>query len=356
MKLRCAVLFVLYLSANVLFCSFLVADEAPKFTEREKAKLKLIGEAKKFGETVGLLPTDNFLEFRETVPKYTLLFYSKKTDVPYSYIDPKILATESRYGIATEAALAYGISTETYDIFLAQVATASGTYITRKLLSYGDTTIARIVLHECLHNNINLPRHMEEAAALLFETVAAARFFGEDDKGLRSACAYALVDAVFLDQTFHEIEGMSAELSSGTLSLAEYLEKRDEKIKNSWYETMTEISVHHSYKHYFALFYRWLKGNDLDVKKYVEFLKQFPYKDSDRTLSEEEYFKETLRVEEEAERYLAGIVASFPEEVSDETETASDTNNVASGTGSSGNALNITPFFFNEAGSRYLGR
>jgi len=295
----------------ISFLTALANSDVPKFNKQEREKLELIKKAKVFGESLGLHPTRNFLEFRERLSKYNLLFYSKKTDVPFCYIDPLMLALQSDFDNATDSVKNYGIATDVYDVFFSQVAMSSGTYTTRSFLTYSNRAIARTVLHEDLHGNTDLPRELQEAIAEVFETAAASRFFKDDDKEFRSAMAFSLVEALILDELFHKIEAMHEEFKKGNIATATYLQMRDKEIGDSWYGSMTAISVLHTYKHYHALVYRLLKAMDYDLPRFIVFFREFPFHGPRRDMEQEQYFAETLRIEKDAEVYLEDAIASL---------------------------------------------
>ena len=306
------VLFIFSLTVSVAFGGEI------KFSREEIRKLELIKKAKKFGqEVLGLHPTSNFIVFEERLSKYSLLFFSKKTDVAFSYDDPLMSAISSDYDDEKTAVIKYEIATGDYDVFLASVAMSSGTYITRKFLTYSDKTIVRTVLHEDLHDNISLPRHMEESVAAVFEAAAAARFYNESDKDFRVTMGFALFAALDLDMLFHEISDLNQKFKSGELSLAGYLTERDKKIKESYYPSMAEISVMHTYKHYFALWYKLLRAMNFNVPKFIDFLRAFPFKEEKKEWGQQKSFEETMKLEEEASAYVEGVISSMQGKKSD---------------------------------------
>lgn len=306
----------LVLSVIFLF-SFIVSEargkkDEPRFSKREKEKIELIKKVKEFGEELGLEPTNNFKEYQEKVSKYNIFFFNEKTVVPYSYVDPLITVVQSPHDNLKDSIRHYEIDLEKYDVyFYVTIGVSGGTYITKRLLAHSDRTIADTVLHEDLHDNINLPRHLEESIALLFGVAGASRYLKDSDKDFRSTMGFALVDAILLDDLHGFISSLNQERINGKISMREYLEKRDAKIANSWYKSMAEIAQHHTYKHYFVLWYRLFKVMNFDLKKLIVYLKEFPFEQPSFENGHEDYFEETLRVEALAEVFIENSIASL---------------------------------------------
>lgn len=304
------------------------SSKKEEFTKKEKEKTELIKKVKEYGESLGLHSTKNFKEYQEKVSRYNIFFYNKKIDVPFSYVDPKIAVIQSDFDTLEGSVKGYEINTEEYDVhFYTTIGVSGGTYITKKLLEHSNTTIAQTVLHEDLHDNMDLPRHMEETAALIFGVAAASRYFKESERSFRSTMSFTLLDALIVEELHSDISLLNQEYQDGKIDLKTYLSRRDEKIANSWYGSMAEISQHHTYKHYFTLFYRLLKAMKYDLPRFVKFLQNFPYKQPVWTNGHEWYFAETLRIEKEAEVYVESTISTILEEegVEKEDETASST-------------------------------
>ncbi len=317
----------------IFLFSFLILEargkkDEPRLSKREKEKIEHIKKVKKFGEELGLSPTHNFKEYQEKVSKYNIFFFNEKTVVPYSYVDPLISVVRSPYDNLKESIKHFEIDLEKYDVyFYVTIGVSSGTYITKRLLAHSDRTIADTVLHEDLHDNINLPRHLEESVALLFGIAGASRYLKDSEKDFRSAMGFALVDAILLDELHEHICSLNQDRIDGKISMREYLEKRDAKIANSWYKSMAEIAQHHTYKHYFVLWYRLFKVMNFDLKKLIIYLKEFPFKQPSFENGHEKYFEETLKVESLAEVFIENSIASLTAEngsVASETFNASD--------------------------------
>ncbi len=308
----------LFISLFVFVVSF--SDSAPKkdeprLSKREKEKIELIKKVKKFGESLGLNETRNFRDYKEKVSKYNIFFFNEKTKVPYSYVDPAISVVQSPYDNLNDSIKHYEIDKEKYDVyFYVTIGVSSGTYITKRLLSHSETTITQTVLHEDLHDNINLPRHMEEAAALLFGVAGASKYFNDSEGDFRSTMGFALLDALVLDELHEQISSLNKEYLDGKITIRDYLEKRDAKIGNSWYGSMAEVAQHHTYKHYFPLFYRLLKSMNYDLGKFIVFLRDFPFKQPSWEEGHEKYFEKTLSVEVDAELYIESVIKSLSEE------------------------------------------
>lgn len=286
--------------------------DEPRFSKREKEKLELIKKVKVFGEDLGLSPTNNFKEYQEKVSKYNIFFYNEKTVVPYSYVDPLINVVRSPHDNLKDSVKYFEIDIEKYDVyFYVTIGVSSGTYITKRLLAHSDRTIADTVLHEDLHDNIDLPRHLEESVALLFGVAGASRYFKDSEKNFRSNMGFTLVDAILLDDLHSFISSLNQERINGKISMREYLEKRDAKIADSWYKSMAEIAQHHTYKHYFVLWYRLFKVMNFDLKRLVVYLKEFPFKQPSFENGHEKYFEETLKVEMLAEVFIENSIASL---------------------------------------------
>lgn len=304
--------FVLLIFIFPFICFSGNKKEEPRLSKRQKEKIELIKKVKAFGEDLGLNPTENFKEYRETVSKYNIFFFSEKAKVPYSYVDPVMTVVQSPYDDLERSVRHYEVDIKKYDVyFYVTIGVSGGTYITKRLLSHGDVMIAQTVLHEDLHDNIDLPRHLEEAVALLFGIAGASRYFKEADRDFRSTMGFALMDAILLDDLHSDICLFNKEWLEGKTTFEEYLKRRDEKIADSWYRSMSEISQHHTYKHYYVLWYRLFKAMDFDLKRFLSFLKEFPFKQPTWDLGHDKYFEETIRLEALAEVFIESAIASL---------------------------------------------
>lgn len=304
------VFFMLFFVGYLSFCS---AKDV--FSEKDKAKIELISRVKKYAKSIGLEPTNNFKEYRDSSTRYNLFFYNKKTEVPFSYIDPLLVYKQSDYDNLASSVIGYGINTEENDVyFYTTLGVASGTYITRNLLESGDDVIAEVVLHEDMHDNTSLPRHIDEATALLVGIAGSSRFMKSDEEDFGLFMEYLAIEATTVKKLHKNILELNKLYKKGQISFESYLTIRDLKLKVTGQESMASMVQHHTYLYYLPKLIRIFRAMDYDLKSFVVFMKAFPYKEpswdenNDEAQELEKYFKETLRVEEEADAYLDKVI------------------------------------------------
>ncbi len=282
------------------------------FSREEKEKIALIAKVKKFATSIGLKPTNNFKEYQDEPGKYNLLFFSKKTDVPYSYIDPLLNYKQSDYNNLASSVLAYDIDLNTYDVyFYTTLGIASGSYITKNLLKCEDALIADVVLHEDMHDNTNLPRQIDEGTAFIVGIAGSAMFMKSDEMDFICLMEYLIAEAEKIKSLHFNITEMNKTYKSGKMSFATYLTIRDYKMRVTGQDSMASVAQNHTYMCYVPLLLRLFRSMDYDIKRFISFMKDFPYKEPSWEQEHLSYFKETLAIEVEAKKYLEDKILEF---------------------------------------------
>ncbi len=303
---------VFTLSIIILFLVISLISFGEELSKKDKEKIALISKVKKFAASIGLEPTNNFKEYRDSPEKYNLFFYSKKTDVPYSYIDPLLNYKQSDYDNLASSVIAFGIDTNEYDVyFYTTLGIASGSYITRNLLNCEDAVIADVVLHEDMHDNTNLPRQIDEATALIVGVAGSSRFMKSDEMDLICLMEYLLAEAEKINSLHKNITEANLLYKNGKISFKSYLTIRDYKLLVTGQESMASVAQHHTYMRYVPLLLRLFRSLNYDLKRFVKFMKEFPFKEPSWDQEHLAYFEETLKVEIEAEKYLKEKISEF---------------------------------------------
>lgn len=331
------------------------AEMPSGLTKDEQTAWKLIQKVKKFEETLGMKPTKNFLVYKEKEDGYNLLFYCKKTEMPFSYLDPLLVMKSSTLDNLEDnlkALAEIGITPEEYDIyFYVTQGQSGGTVVTKRLLNSEPEEIVGTVLHEDFHDNCDIPFHFNESAAVIFEFSGMCKFMDYEPTNLLE---YVYLIARKYDICHEELTLLAKNLKDGSISMEEYLKSREEclarltkrlgkenasflknlgdeevlgkcylKLKNEWFIkllkrmkqeniTSADVADNHSYFHYYGLMYLLLRCCGREPAVFLEYLNKVPYKDPGYNDGDDQqkYFDATREAELKLEVYVLDYIKS----------------------------------------------
>ncbi len=255
---------------------------AVEFTPKEQQSLELIQKVKAFAPTLNLGPTSNFEKFEEGDGTYNLLYYHFKEDIPFSYLDNTmkiLLCPHDNLADNWLFLLVRGVNAEDYDIFLyPAAAVAGGTIVTRRLLNMESKYLASAVIHEDFHDNARLPRHVDEAAALLVGLVGSGLFFGQTEAQIRQRLNKELErrqDVVYCHKRLVDLAGLYA---VGKISFPTYESEKRRLVALLSVNThnAAEVTFQHTYSYYFPLMCRLFYALDGDLARFVKVMKEAP--------------------------------------------------------------------------------
>jgi len=321
-RLFCFVfLFVFLLST----AAFEFANGLPAgLTDKEKASWELIDEVKVFEKSLGMKPTENFLHYKAKEDSYNLLFYCRKDVMPFSYLDPQLVSMKSTIdnleGNIEELAK-IGVTPEEYDIyFYTTQGLSGGTVITKSLLNSDPEEIVAIVLHEDFHDNVSIPFHFNEAAAVVFGYGGMCKFFGYDPSNVLRIIHTTAKSYDFCHDELSLLVRRYAN-GKGDISLAKFMIEKKIALarleKRVYRENVTAANVaqNHSYFHYYGLILQLFKSFDYEPAPFLRFLNDVPYK---VLIGDEggrqKYFDETRSVERGFTSYVSRYLKSHIKE------------------------------------------
>ncbi|MEK9158948.1 MAG: hypothetical protein AAB673_03015 [Patescibacteria group bacterium] len=263
-----------------LFCSQEV--RAVEFTPKERQSLELIQKVKAFAPTLNLGPTKNFEKFEEGGKKYNFLYYHLKENIPFSYLDTTMKFAKCPYDNLADNWLCLvinGVNTDDYDVFLyPAIAAAGGTIITRRLLDADSMYLASAVIHEDFHDNIHLPRHMDEAAATLVGIVGAGLSFGLGEARTRQIINNELDDSNDVIYCHQRLVDLAQLYASGKINFQSY-ESEKRRLGTLFRfdrPNAAKVAFLHSYRYYFPLMCRLFYALNGDLARFVQVMKQAP--------------------------------------------------------------------------------
>lgn len=212
----------------------LISGHAKSSTEIDT----LIQNVKKFaGEEFNFKETSNFKE-HSSASKHRL-YYHLKTEIPFSYLDPKmnkLYVNSTNLDEVLQSLKEKSIIPDPnkYDFFLyGNIIYAGGVKITSALTKKIPLRLARIVLHEDWHDSIDLPHHIEEASAELIKIVGAYQFLGQETT-IDSALKSKLKHDEAVNRTYCELENLSLLLMLKEIDKPTYFSERKKVLKNNW--------------------------------------------------------------------------------------------------------------------------
>lgn len=268
-----AVIFTLFYSQEV---------RAVEFTPKEQQALDLIQKVKVFAPTLGLDTTSNFEKFEEGSGNYNLLYYHFKEDVPFSYMDNTmkfLFCPRDNLADNLLFLVVQGVNLEDYDVFLyPSVALAYGTIVTRRLLNAEPKYLASVVIHEDFHDNVQLPRHIDEAAASLVGIVGAELYFGQNEVRIRQKLNDELRrshDVIYCHKRLVELAGLYA---ADKISFQAYESEKQRLVSLLSVDTqnVTQVVFQHTYSYYFPLMCRLFYALNGDLARFVKVMKESP--------------------------------------------------------------------------------
>ncbi|HBM45942.1 MAG: hypothetical protein UT05_C0001G0081 [Parcubacteria group bacterium GW2011_GWF2_38_76] len=293
-----------------------------EFSKRERLLLSLVQKVKEFGiKNFGFRKTKNFKKFEEQPGSYNRLFYQKKDEVAFSYIDPILISRECKHGTLEKnlpLLREEGITPEEYDMYFFVTDGIEGeSLITRQALGRSQEEFIELIFHEDAHCNLGLPLDMEEAAATLISYVATMIFLGADQKSIifnlvRHPYSYSNTDNN-INTCYKKLTELVSLYKNKEISLVDFLKIKNKIIYNSGAINTAEISFIHTYSHYFELLDDLLCTLDWDLKKFILTMRDLAEKYPKPTghYGSAKYFTETRTREMQIENQIRKILAEY---------------------------------------------
>lgn len=290
-----------FLLVPLVFCILSQVFGEYDLTTYEQFKLDLISKIKEFAQKeLGFKPTKNFLKFDEKGCQ-NFLFYSKKTEIPFSHIDPlmgfeRALCAEPQSdfdGLKSKASKSSGVnlSESEYDfLFYGNVVESGSAPVTRSVLERGLADLVELVVHEDWHENVNLPSHIEESSAQLVSYVAMLRYLKREDQ-MDYYLERKLLIANLFNKCWDDLERAKLYLKNNYILEKDYFNFRyavihsflKEMGENGFYlnpDTLNPalIAHIHSYSYYFPLMYDLFYAKNKDIKAFINIMRNIPIK------------------------------------------------------------------------------
>lgn len=269
-----------------------------KFSKQEIAKIELIREIKKFGKTIGLRKTINFLRFKEKDKRLIENCGFFNDVLPFSYFDPNYIyfddfpKNRENYVLGTEISSAF----------------SGGSLITRPFLRLSNFDITELVLHEDFHDSVSLPRHINESAAKIVGLIGSFYFNSSSDEKLaKNHLLFFLRDEVTPElECYEKLKKIYEDFSQRKISENKFNGLRKKLLHSIYhggeFERLIYLISMRTYYYYIPLLSRLLISFNMDIRRFVDFFKKFPYKEP--VGFGIKVFDETRRLEILAEKYI----------------------------------------------------
>jgi hypothetical protein len=191
----------------------------------------IVADMKAFEHTLGVEPTNNFLQYSASVRSFNRCYFTGKLELPASYRDLHLIQ-------GTETGCS--VDEQQYDLFFYPAeAVASGTIpVTPALANATLERLLVVVPHEDFHNQgeaRGASAEIAEAAATLIGFLTASAFakdrYGDSSpayQGLRREARLFLQKARIVNLYHDQISALYASFRSGKIARQEALARKDE--------------------------------------------------------------------------------------------------------------------------------
>jgi len=275
----CVMLVLFFVFACVTDYSVAEKNKKPQFSKEEKEALENIKKIKEFGKTIGLKETDKFTVFKDGCP-YIWMFYFENNRVPNSNLE----IFKARFDNMNELKAyqkKHGITWEKYNIEIYRGrATTGSSVITRDFLKKDEWEMVRTIVHEDIHDTLDLPVNFEEAVCHFVSYVAQMKYFKFSDIERDVYLKGMLLDGAVVKNVYKKHKALFFEYVEGKIDEFEFKEQEgvifgraERLLSGKFFFTRVAVYDHITYYRYFDIVYKLFYAHDANIFQLMTYLK-----------------------------------------------------------------------------------